>query len=88
MDHPAGAQAEPVGRHRLAGGELPAGGDQLVRGPLQLGPGRSRDRARHSPAVRERRVRGVDDRVDVLRRDVGLNYLDPICHGEVADRTR
>jgi hypothetical protein len=48
----------------------------------QLGPGRAVDRTVDSAPAEEARVRGIDDRVDVLLRDVPANGLD---HGRKAN---
>jgi hypothetical protein len=72
MDDPA--------RGHVAGGRL----DRLAQPDRRLGerlllherPARARDRARHSPAVREPGVGRVRDGVDFEGGDVGVEHLD------------
>jgi hypothetical protein len=54
-----------------------AGGANLAAFLEDRRPTAAVDRAVHPTSPKERRVRGVDDRVDRLLRDVALDELDP-----------
>ena len=81
VDHPA--------RRHVAGRRLDrlAQPDRrlLVRFLLHGRTAGARDRARHPAAVQQPRVRGIGDRIDVERRDVGVQHLDP-GHGRLRYR--
>lgn len=68
----------------VARDELPAtgwAGTQRRRGAGESRTGAPVDRAVHAAAAGERRIRGVDDRVDVERRDVRAENLDHVRSG-------
>src|SRR4029079_9988360 len=78
VDHVTGGETKARGDARVArraAADLPAGLEQLAaRGAM--------DGAVHAAAAEQRRVGGVDDRVDVLLRDVAPNRLDECrAHG-------
>ena len=75
VDHPAGGEVPGSGRDRLADRQpvrvrRPAQQPALLQ---QRGPAAAVDRAVHAATTQQRRVRGVDDRIDdLLGRDVPL----------------
>src|SRR5581483_12083980 len=74
VNHVARAQAE-AGRHLGVAGLAAA--ERAAR-LEQFAPGRAMDRAVHAAAAEQRRVGGVDDGVDVQRRQVALPDLDAL----------
>jgi DNA polymerase IV len=73
MDHIPGGELSRSRRLRIA--RLAAA--QLTALGQDRRPACAMDGSVHAAAAEQRRVRGVHDRVDLLRRDVALNELDP-----------
>ena len=73
MDHVS--RREVAGRRRLRVAGLAASEEPRLGEDRR--PAHAMDRPVDASAAQERRVRGVDDRIDLLLRDVALHELDP-----------
>jgi hypothetical protein len=79
-------RSEPSGARRLGVTGLAAAQQAALR--EQLRPGRAVDRTVDSAPTEEARVRSVDDRVDVLLRDIPANGLDHRRNASLTPVTR